>query len=143
MIHLIGHIDNKQVFKRLLRLDIMTKRKRRLALFEIGRENILYIKELMAEKKTGRIYKINGVEHQASAPGEAPAILTGELQRSLFYNVSGSNYLEYGADTEYAGRLEHGDDAIDARPYLIRAAIDKNRESYNTLVKYGLEAFRA
>lgn len=123
-------------------MDVMTRRKTRLALFEIGRENLLYIRDLFAEKKTGRIYLIKGVEHQASAPGEAPAIRSRELERSLFYNVSGHTYLEYGADADYAGFLEDGTSRMDPRPFLIRAAIDKNRDTYNSLVKFGLEAVR-
>ena len=69
--------------------------------------------------KTGRLYNVPGTNrrHRASAPGEAPANLSGALQRSIDFKVS-TNELEVGADTHYAKRLELGDDKIAARPYL-------------------------
>jgi len=136
MITLTGRVSNRKVFLKFLRLEIVTKKKIRNALYEVGQENIQYVRDLMAEKKHGRIYIIRGIEHQASAPGEAPAIRSGRLARSLFYNVRGHRHVEIGANTRYAGFLEKGTDKMEPRPYLRRAAADNQRNNYNSLVKW-------
>lgn len=78
--------------------------------------------------KTGKIYTRRGVKHQASAPGEAPAGDTGRLagsanaiypaQEDLFAVIGYANW-----STEYARRLELGDEKLDPRPYA-RPALD-------------------
>ena len=136
MIRIIGSVENKFTIKRLLTLQFLTKKRIRLALHEAGSENLENIRNLMSEKKTGRIYSIGGLEHQASAPGEAPAIRSGLLKRSLFYTVTSDQFLYIGADTRYAGYLEDGTILMQARPYLRRSAEDKERDTYNTLVKW-------
>lgn len=70
---------------------------------------------------TGRVYVINGKPHRASAPGEPPAVLTGELVKSATYEVvdtpqgpmamAGS-----GLETGRAGWLEFGTTSILPRP---------------------------
>lgn len=85
-------------------------------------------------KKTGNVYRRRGVVHQASAPGEAPAIDTGTL-------VSRSR-TEYSADgtvgrlifsTEYAPRLEFGTETLKPRPFL-RPAVAAKREEVSKLI---------
>jgi phosphoserine phosphatase len=75
------------------------------------------------------VYRRRGVEHQASAPGEAPASDTGRL--------AGSGTVVYDAEniaarvnlaTIYARRLEVGDDKIEPRPYARRALAEKVQE---------------
>ena len=66
---------------------------------------------------TGRMYTIRGVQHQASAPGEPPAIWTGTLVgsiRSRVGKLSGS----VGTNTRYARFLEQGTRRMQPRPYL-------------------------
>jgi hypothetical protein len=84
---------------------------------------------IMEPPKTGRVYRRRGVEHQASAPGEAPASDTGRL--------AGSGTVVYDAEniaarvnfaTIYARRLEVGDDKIEPRPYARRALAEKVQE---------------
>lgn len=67
--------------------------------------------------RTGRIYIINGRPHQASAPGEPPAPLTGKLRQSITHtdvrwdgdDASG----EVGSPLARAARLEFG--GVDSR----------------------------
>ena len=136
---LIGDVQNRRVWLKWLRLNFLTKKKIRASLYEIGSEHIQEIRDSMAEKKTGRIYNIKGIEHQASAPGESPAILSGTLSRSLYYKVRGSHQLEIGADAKYAGFLESGTSKMAARPFL-QPVIDKQRRNTrDSILKYIIE----
>lgn len=63
------------------------------------------IKTAMAEPKSGRVDKRKGRTHQASAPGEAPAIDTGLLVNSI--NTETEELIaEIGTNVEYAPVLE-------------------------------------
>jgi len=70
--------------------------------------------------KTGRLYRIPGRKrrHRASAPGEAPANLTGALARSVNAEQRGWDELHFGATTRYARILELGGGNIEPRPFL-------------------------
>lgn len=77
--------------------------------------------------RTGRIYRvrIRGKikRHQASAPGQVPANMTGALKRSVQYKVTNPVTLEYGAGdstgpVDYAKYLEMGTSRMAPRPYL-------------------------
>lgn len=76
---------------------------------------------MMAEPKTGRVYG----NHQASAPGEAPAIDTGLLTNSLqeAYENDGMTGYAY-TNTAYAPDLEYGhpDGTVAPRPFMQPAA---------------------
>lgn len=87
----------------------------------VGRRNRQLIRQ---GPKTGRIYRINGRSHQASAPGEPPANLTGRLAKSYNYNVHGPYQMEVGQSAPYAGFLEDGTGRIRPRPNVIRAIND-------------------
>lgn len=80
--------------------------------------------------KTGRIYNIGGKLHQASAPGEAPANLSGRLARSVGSKVSSPTRLVIFDTAPYGGYMEHGtrDGRIAPRPHLRPAALSKSRE---------------
>ena len=81
-----------------------------------GRANDGLIKQDMNAPKSGRVYNIrigrggrilkNIKSHQASAPGESPAVISGKLRNSLYSRVEGSNQLRIGANTPYARILE-------------------------------------
>lgn len=103
----------------------------RHALVEIGKEvTQLTAKYILGPPKTGRIYIINGRPHQASAPFESPAELTGKLRRSINFKVSGSRQLRVGETAYYAKWLEEGtrDNKILPRPHLIRAIRARQRK---------------
>lgn len=85
----------------------------------------------MRTAKSGRIYKVSktGKTHQASAPGEAPAIDTGNLVNSMaIEKVSEAVYM-VSAGTEYAQPLEFGSKRMAARPFL-GPAVEKCREAF-------------
>lgn len=77
--------------------------------------------------KTGRMYQRRSVEHQASAPGEAPASDTGRLVNSIrttydFEGLAGT----VTASTAYAASLEYGTQRMEPRPYM-RPALANRR----------------
>lgn len=85
---------------------------------------ILARNKILEPPKTGNIYYIHELKrnHQASAPGQAPANMLGNLQKSLTYAV-GPSEMYFGSsdkyyDVYYAKDLELGNDRIKPRPYL-------------------------
>lgn len=85
-------------------------------------------KRLLSLHGTGAIYQRRSVSHQASAPGEPPAVDTGRLRASvghevgydaegLYANVgSGASPAVPGVD--YAEYLEYGTRHMEPRPWL-------------------------
>lgn len=71
------------------------------------------IKTEMAAAKSGREYG----GHVASAPGEAPAIDTGELINSIQTDINGLS-ATVGTNQEKAAHLEFGTAHIAARPFM-------------------------
>lgn len=93
---------------------------------EIEREVVRLIKN---PPKTGRLYYIYGKLHRASAPGEAPANLTGELAEGVGSKVSGATQLVIGDRAEHGRWLEGNvPNRIAPRPHLKPAALSKSRE---------------
>jgi HK97 gp10 family phage protein len=102
-------------------------------------------KEMILEKpRFGRVYRINRNGrikiHTASRPGEAPANDTGQLFRSVIYEVSGSDSMKFGyrsnlnpgaiskktaKGVNYGKYLERGTNKMKPRPGLL-LAIKKN-----------------
>lgn len=106
----------------------------RNGLYEIGRENVkLTRKFITAKNKTGRIYIIGGRRHQASAPGESPANLTGQLRRSVNYVVRGSSQMEFGDEILYGKFLEQGTSKMLPRPHLIRTVNARGQKNVTVL----------
>lgn len=83
--------------------------------------------------KSGRLYVRRGVEHQASAPGEAPAIDTGILHDSFFTQKVDELEAIVGTNVEYAPHLELGTVNIAPRPFLLPATEDE-RSDFNAAV---------
>jgi len=82
------------------------------------------MKLLMAGPKSGRLYRRRGGRtHQASAPGEAPAVDTGFLINSIRTVVKSDTRAEITVAAEYAEGLEFGTDRVAARPF-VRPAIE-------------------
>lgn len=78
--------------------------------------------------KTGRVYRHRGVEHQASAPGEAPASDTGDLVNSIetrydFNKLSGVVV----ATSKHAPPLEYGTRNMEPRPFMRPALANKRQ----------------
>ncbi len=82
----------------------------------------------MEEPKSGRVYRLpgGGRRHQASAPGEAPAVATGRLRAGVGVRLGADGL---GAtvgvhDASLAGiaaNLEFGTRTMAARPWLVPA----------------------
>lgn len=78
------------------------------------------IRLVLEPPKTGRIYRRRGVEHQASAPGEAPASDTGTLVSRIDVDYTNLSELvvRVGAHTDYAAFLEFGTRKMEPRPFM-------------------------
>lgn len=75
-------------------------------------------KNLMTGTRTGRVSIIGGKTHVASAPGEPPAVDTGNLKNSLRVIEVTDDYASFGSSADYAAELEYGLSRIAARPYM-------------------------
>lgn len=80
--------------------------------------------------KTGRIYRRRGKEHQASAPGEAPASDVGTLVGRIRVDDSKINDLRVSvvASTAYAAYLEYGTQKMGPRPFMRPSLANKKKE---------------
>lgn len=91
-------------------------------------------KKIKAPPKTGRMYKRGKKQHQASAPGEAPATDRGHLASSITFNVQYDRLgADIGSDLPYADILELGSDKgmIAARPYLRPSLYDNEQKIFD------------
>jgi HK97 gp10 family phage protein len=71
-----------------------------------------------------------------SSPGEAPAVMTGELVGSIQFVMTGSGQAQVGSSAEHAAPLEFGTGTMAARPFL-RPAIERVRVRITNLVREG------
>lgn len=127
--------------------DIKRKHKKALrsAMHDIGRKSQKDVRKNIAlGRKSGRLYKVGGRVHRSSAPGEAPAFLSGDLSRSVKYDVTGHKKTTFGYMEEYGFYLEKGtekdgSDHILPRPNL-QKVMDDNTQ---TFINYMVRAYRA
>ena len=79
-------------------------------------------KEKLSGKRTGRGYRVPGTKktYVASAPGEPPAVMTGQLRTSIKYRIVGDMKVtgEVGSELKKAPMLEFGTRKMAARPFL-------------------------
>ena len=75
--------------------------------------------------QTGRKTKPHDT-HQASAPGDAPAVDTGRLRQSIGVQRVGEGHYRVGTNVQYAPLLEFGTRRMAARPF-IRPSLEKVR----------------
>lgn len=86
------------------------------------------IRLIQSPPKTGRIYRRRGVEHQASAPGQAPATDTGRLVNSIVTRYEPSELTGIvGVTAAYGDDLEFGTQKMEPRPYARPAVRNKIR----------------
>ncbi len=112
----------------------------RRGLLNVAPEMVREVRRLINSPiKTGRIYKIGGQLHQASAPGEAPATLTGKLAESVSFKVSSHTQLIIGDKANIApyGKFLEGNfpNRIAPRPHLKPGALSKSRELGQALIR--------
>jgi hypothetical protein len=88
--------------------------------------------------KTGRSYLIekDGYVwwHRASAPGQPPATMFGNLSKTIKSRVRGPYEMTLGAGSSkvtYAVDLELGTPKVEARPYLSKVIFQKERDTEN------------
>ena len=91
-------------------------------------------KKPMMGAHTGRIYRIGSVSHQASAPGEAPAVDTSTLINSIGTKMLEKLKAIVYAGAEYALHLEMGTRYIAPRPFMI-PAVEQVRKSFYRAMK--------
>ena len=134
MIKIIDHTKNYDAYGSIkhARSDFLAGI--RDGLFDIGNENVKHLKKLIRSKdKNGRLYFFRGKIHQASAPGEAPANMTGKLANTTKYKVRGSYQCEFGDTVFYGPYLEHGTSKMEPRPHVKRTVKEKSRDNFNAL----------
>lgn len=128
-------------------LQNLTSKSVRKVFYETGKKLKSDAEGYCEEEKHGRVYNTSlgrakitkaGVFHKklakprqytASASGEAPAVVTGVLKRSIGWEARGAEELEFGATAPYARKLEYADligmtgqvANIAPRPFLSRA----------------------
>jgi len=154
--------DNYKMLLNVKGLPERGRQGRSRALHVIGDDLIKSAKKLIIDKtkKTGRVYIIRTKtgrlkKHRASAPGEAPASMTGQLCRSLGYEGANTgNRLEFGAGgrghklrkgqklVEYAKFLEKGTKRMAKRPFLKPAIKSNFRNIENHIAKCVDEAIK-
>ncbi len=101
------------------------------------------VERIQQPPKTGRIYKRNTVEHQASAPGESPASDTGRLAQSITTSYDISKLTGYvNVSTEYAAALEFGTPRIAPRPYARVSLAEKAKEIQDDIAREIASALR-
>lgn len=116
-----------------------SKRALRRSLFEFSKDLIKTArKSIIDPPKSGRVYLVRlrgrAVRHQASAPGQPPANLSGALKDTITTRLHGVSQLRFeagSASVPYAAPLELGNKkgTLKPRPYLI-AAIEKNDKNF-------------
>lgn len=79
------------------------------------------LKASMAEPKSGRMYG----DHQASAPGESPAVDSGNLTGSIVQVFPSTLEALIGTPVEYAVYLETGTSRMAQRPLWEKTAADE------------------
>ena len=117
---------NQETLRKINYASKTTQRAVRRAFFVIGHQLVKTAKEqVLKGPKTGRIYRIKRGKryknHQASAAGESPANLSGELRKSIGFEIKGSEQLEFGSGrggVKYARYLEEGTKKMAPRPLL-------------------------
>lgn len=96
---------------------------------ELKKESKRYIN---SKDKTGRLYRITrfgrSYNHRASAPGQSPANISGNLIKNLFKKTGNDSTLTFGDRASYAGFLEKGTARMAKRPYLLKAIKAKRRD---------------
>lgn len=86
----------------------------------VGQESVNAFRRGSGQFKSGRVYRFNGRNVQASAPGEWPSRRTGALAKSVRYLVS-SREVNVGTNIPYAGFLTSGTSKMAPRKMMKEA----------------------
>jgi hypothetical protein len=102
MVEIISDSKNREILLKVKHLALLEQKGIRHAFYNIGKSLVKESKALINKKpKSGRTYWIRKgnrrVRHRASAAGEAPAVITGNLRGSVDFKVNGSESLTFGS----------------------------------------------
>ena len=91
-----------------------------IAAADVGRNKTV---ENLAGSRSGRTYRVPGtsVNYTASAPGEYPAVATGNLRNRIERKVVNTSEVQVGTAVEYGLTLEKGGPSKGGRPWLKRS----------------------
>lgn len=99
------------------------------------------IEKINNPPKTGRVYRRRSIEHQASAPGEAPATDTGRLAGGGQYQENVRTEYDLGRvagrltfAADHAAALEFGTQRMAPRPFL-RVSLAESRDFIRSAVQ--------
>jgi HK97 gp10 family phage protein len=108
----------------------------------------------MREPKSGRVYDTyfyrdtqgrirpvgkRGKPHQASAPGEPPAIDIGELVQSITFEISeGGKVGAVGSDKKHGLYMEYGTSKVKPRPWL-KPAFENSKDKITEIFTKPME----
>lgn len=109
------------------------------ALSAIGGVLVDQAKTNMRNVSAGRVYIIGGKAHVASKAGDSPNNLSGELSKSIRFEIEG-NILEFGAGDErinYAKYLEVGTSKMDSRPNYTKSIL-QNKTKIDLMIAKSL-----
>lgn len=95
------------------------------------------VKAEMRAPKSGRRYR----GHQASAPGEAPAVDTGQYINSIQVSMPSELTAMVGTNVDHALPLEFGSRKIASRP-VWRPVIEKTRKPFMDAIAAVLRAIK-
>lgn len=106
----------------------------------LGEGETILKRNILAQEGTGRIYTRGGRKHQASAPGQAPALDTGNLRANTNANPAlreeGTDLVgEIVSNTEYSEALERGTERMAARPFLGTLGTDHRPELQRAFIE--------
>ena len=99
-----------------------------------------HVKVELQTPGSGEVYTRGSRSHRASAPGQPPAIDTGNLINSIEVGDVTPTQATLGVGAEYAEYLEFGTSRMEARPFL-RPAMDENEDEIIAAVRGTVAAF--
>lgn len=118
----------QKILSNLMQSDKRTQFQVEKGLFAVGKVLLEELsRSFLKETKTGRVYRYKGRRYRASAPGQAPANVSGTLRKSAGFEVQTGSQIAFGyRDSQNYGRnLELGTKRVKPRPALKNAMIAK------------------
>ena len=141
MIRLKSGSQNRRTFIKIDKLDKDVKQAIHSALCEIGQQHVVHCRILFRKMKSGIHHP--GLPNRSSAPGEPPAVQSGELSRHVGYVTSGSAQMEFG-DKSQQGKAPYGRflELNMNRPHIGLTVKDQYKDTYTTLISSMERALR-
>lgn len=109
-------------------------------LADVGVEAVNRVRVALSTPGKGRVYRRGKVLHRASAPGQPPAVDTGQLRASYTHRLgedAEGPYVEIGTNLKTAPWLEFGTRRMQPRPHL-RPAVASMRNEITRLIRDGI-----